>query len=330
MRLAKVCVAAVLVASAAGCTDDPDPRSGVEVVDVAGSFVLSGTETEVILPIGRFALTITGEKDVLSADEADDGEEHTAPDGWSYVGVGWRLAGEIGVARQLALHGTEPEVATVAVRDGERSHDFFEVSSRAGDEYARNAWVLVRSGLDGAAVEIEYDGATQEVDLGSSELEPGAAAGLYELAALPVDCPDSRRRVEDLDYEIDCTISNAYALPYVADKGWAAEGSTWLVFNLTLQPSTFIWTGSGGRETASVEKVTGQLDRSATVLLESEGMASGYSATIAVDAELAATTDVRIARRYLLEPVNQNGSVVELEPSFDVTVEFPPSPTSND
>lgn len=330
MRLAKIAVAALLVVSAGACADERDPATDRPLVEVAGSYVLDGSDVEVVLPIGRFDLTITDEMDALSPAQSEDGEAHEAPDGWAFVGLGWRPAGDIGVVRQLALHGTEAEVATVSVRDGSRSHEFFEVSLRPGDAYARSAWVLVRSGLEDTAVEVTYDGVTQDVDLATKEVEPGVAAGLYDLEALPVDCPDSDQRREELSFQVECTIDSAYALPYVAEKGWAPAGSTWLVFNLTLQPSTFLWTGAGGRESVSVEKAVGQLDPGATVLLESEAGASGYFATVAVEADRAAPTDVRIGRRYLLEPVSENGSRVELEPTFDVTVEFPPSPTSND
>jgi hypothetical protein len=155
-----------------------------------------------------------------------------------------------------------------------------------------NAWVPVDDGE--AQLEVDYDGLTQTFDLDTGERSPGPADPFYDLATTPADCPPSGpgRDVRGMQYSITCQMSPITSVPYVADLGWAQEGRTWLVFDLTLTPSPFRWSSTGDLEqpyaSYRVDAQSGSAssgDSEAVVLAESDLSADVYTATYAVPAD---------------------------------------------
>lgn len=304
--------ASVLVALAAcstGSGGDADDR----VVPVAGTVDLSGSEVEVVLPSGQLTITVTEPRDVVPAADADDRSEHEAPEGQAYVGLGWAQSG-VAPAFGPILHGSVPRPASVVVRAGGETVDVLEIDTQEGS--GGGAWVLVPEGLSGAVAEITYDGLTQTVDLADATLDAGGAAGLYDIQLLPTACSDAGESGPVLTYSIDCTTSAATATPYVAGRGWAPEGSTWLVLDLTVQPSTFRGTAGGHYD---VDRQTGEVG-TAEVLSGEELPSAGYAVTLAVTGTIGEPTELAISRSYTLTRSGAGSGPATTTASYDARI----------
>lgn len=226
MRARSLAAAVVLLVGVAGCGEDAaqdDPAASDVVVPAAGTVDLSGTETEVVVPSGRLTFTVSEPRRSVPADDAEDDAAHEAPAGSAYVGLGWQLTGQA-PAFGPVLHGTTPRSADARLRAGDDEHDVFTIDTQATS--GESAWVLVPTGEEPTVLEIEYDGLVQELDLGTGQVDAGAAQGLYDVTTAAVECPDQRGEPgAALSYTIDCRTSPATVTPYVADLGWSAEGS---------------------------------------------------------------------------------------------------------
>lgn len=317
-----------LVAGAALLTacGDGEAATGDRVVVGAGSAELTGDEIPVVIPTGQFVVTVGEPTDTVPADDADDGEAHTAPEGFHYVGLGWRPAGTAPVAG-VVLGDSDPQPATVTVSGAERETAVTELAMDPADGPANGlAWVLLDADQP-AELAVAYDGLTQTFDLESGDREPGPADGFYDLTATPVDCPADGpgRGAPGWQYSVECQVSPVTAVPYVAGRGWADQGRTWLTFDLSLSPSSFRWSAGGGpSEPAALYRVDAQagavtLDGTeAEVLAEGDLAGDAYTATYAVDAPAGEPAELEISRTYDL--TRQKGEVAGA-PEAD-TVDF--------
>ncbi|WP_182376156.1 hypothetical protein [Nocardioides sp. WS12] len=309
------------VVGAAGCSTEGEGSSD-DVVAVAGTVDLSGTEVEVVLPSGVFTFTITEPRDVVPAEDAGDDAEHEAPEGQAYVGLGWAQSGTAPAFGPI-LHGTTPQKGTVRVRSGDDVLDALTVDTQKSS--GEGAWVLVPEDLADVVAEIAYDGQVQTLDLADAVVEQGAAAGLYDIATLPTDCPDARETGATLRYAIDCTTSAATPTPYVADLGWASEGEGWLVLDLTLQPSGFQWSNGNDSGRFTVEAQRGDLG-AAQVLASSDLPADGYAATIAVPAKVGAPTTLSLTRTYDLTRSGSGSGPATSRAEYTASLQLPALP----
>ena len=292
-------------AGLAGCGSETDGAAGGgQVVQGVDTGDVTGDEFELVIPSGEFTLTVGDPVDEVPADAAADGEAHPAPDGQQYVGIAWSPSGTA-PALGVVLHGTDPLPAALRVRTGGRDLEISELALDPADGPANgSAWVPV----DGEAqLEVSYDGLTQTFDLDTGEREPGPADDFYDLAPTPADCPASGpgRGGQGMQYSITCEISPITSVPYVAGQGWAEEGSTWLVFDLTLTPTQFRWSSTGdlAQPYASyrVDAQSGSAangDAAAVVLAETDLAADAYTATYAVPADVGAPVAIDILRTY--------------------------------
>lgn len=299
----------------AACGSESGGASGgARVVQGVDTGDVTGDAFEVVVPSGEFTVTVGDPVDEVPADAAADGKAHPAPEGREYVGIAWSPSGTA-PAFGAVLHGTDPLPATIGVRTGGRELEVSELAMDPADGPANGvAWVPVDDGE--AQLHVAYDGLTQTFDLDSGERTPGPADGFYDLAAAPADCPavGPGRDVRGMQYTITCQISPITAVPYLAGEGWAEDGRTWLVFDLTLTPSPFRWspTGDLGQPYASyrVDAQSGSAvsgDGEAVVLAETDLAADVYTATYAVPADAGGPAAIDLVRTY--ELTRQKGDV---------------------
>lgn len=334
---ARAVLAGILLAGAlTGCgSDGPGGRSAPAVVRGQDSADVAGTEVPVAVPNGRFTFRVSEPLSTIPADATEDGERVTAPAGESYVGIGWAAVGEA-PSFGLVLHGTEPGIATIAVRTGAAETEVADLGLASDEQANGAAWVRIPD--DGpATLEVEYDGLAQVFDLASGERETGPADGFYGLpTTLTADCPEQGpgRGSRGWQHTVACDLGPITAVPYVAGQGWAADaGRTWLAFDLRLAPTSFRWsaTGEPGAPAAQyrVDGQTGSISvggTEAVALAESEPGAGGYAGTFAVDADTGDPAPLEVTRTWDLSrdggsdvPDAPDSDTVELRLSLDLT-----------
>jgi hypothetical protein len=121
----------------------------------------------------------------------------------------------------------------------------------------RSFYVAVPGSPTRLRLTVEYDGVTQTLELGSGELDPGAAAGLYDLDEFDLTSRACRAG-EWFDTtaaaaRYTCEYVGPLLLPY-ANGSWAPEGQRWLAVQLSTAFTTYSttdgvdgahWTASG-------------------------------------------------------------------------------------
>jgi hypothetical protein len=298
-------VALLTVAALGGCAD---AEGDLAVLSAAGTSPLEGDVFEVMLPSGRFTFTVTEPRDQLTEDESADGEPREAPDGQQYVGLGWDWDGMAGRAFWLLNHDVPPQLATVSVVTDDDEVPVFELDTQARRPTDR-AWVLVPADAH-PRIRVTYDGHAQTIDLDSGAVDAGVAEGFYDIAGHNVDCPDQGPGSDrdGLQYRIDCTVGEVYAVPYVADLGWAAEGETWLLVQVDLRPGEFTFTSGEEATSYRVARENGAIsvERGEPVeLWQAESGTDGFGATYAAPVPADGPWQLDISRTYDL---TRNGS----------------------
>jgi hypothetical protein len=282
-----------------GCGDSRE--SDDAVVPASGAHSLEGDTFEVMLPSGQFTFTVTEPRDALAEDDAADGEPREAPDGQRYVGLQWEWQGMAGRAFSLLNHDVPPQVASVSVATGNDEIPVFELDTQAGQ--TDRAWVLVPDDAH-PSIHVTYDGHTQTVDVDSGAVEPGVAEGFYDLAGYTADCPDQGPGSEGdgLRYRIECTVGEAYAVPYVADLGWAEEGQIWLLAQVELKPGEFSFAASNESTRYRVDREDGSISVEGggdpEELWQAENLVDGFGATYAVPVPVDGPWQLDITRTY--------------------------------
>lgn len=88
------------------------------------------------------------------------------------------------------------------------------------------------------AIEIEFDGLSQAIDIGSGELESTQAAAFADLSASERVL---RRACAAGDFpptavlDHGCQVESVIRLPYLAGQGWAPGGQSWLVVDVRIE-----------------------------------------------------------------------------------------------
>lgn len=307
-------------------SEEQSPGSGgLAVLEGTDTTTVSGTEVPVIVPNGSYVFTVSEPTTSLPDDVSDDGGSDDA----TYVGLAWRPEGTAPEAGPV-LHGTDPEPAPVRISQGDTTG---EVTELGADTTGGNAngvvWVSVDPDAD-LTLEVEYDGLVQTFDLASGERQPGPADAFYDdTGTVRVDCPDGTSEADQgFDYTITCDLADVAAVPYVAGQGWAADGETWLVLDLSLTPSAFTWSGAGGTSDYEVTSQSGSVsvgDTEATVLSEDDPLGDGWSASLAVPAPAAEAVTLDVRRTYDLARDSGSGGPDSHQAVFEASIDLPPS-----
>lgn len=236
-----VLVAAVTAVAAVATTTVIwfDRHDRVQAGTTYPALSVDGRSSTVLIPLGKMNLTVSQPMATVP------GQDRRPPRGGSFVGVAWKTD-PFSLPQEARLPLTnvasQPRLALVA---GGRSYPL--PSMRAGLIRGASgpvvtgdggAFVAVDGPVDQMSVRVEYDGATQSVDVRSGKRDPGPAANLYTLKpAQPSEqkCPEQRPASGDeiSGWVLQCSVSTASAVPYVAGLGWARPGEQWVVLNVT-------------------------------------------------------------------------------------------------
>jgi hypothetical protein len=229
-----------LLMGLAACSDDASATVAGEVVPGRASLEIVGDFGYLLVPTGRIDVVV-GEAvtRAVNADEANDDQDHEAPDGgsWIPVHVFHDPFGDLGVPVEVT--GGSPQPAQVAlVVDGTTVHlgAPYRVAGEQGtvDSGLDNVWVAVGQRpdeIESLQVAVTYDGLTQTLDPRTRAREAGAADPLYdsEPAQLTTTCDPAGFDSGRARLDGSCAIGPAQRTPYLPGAGWADEGRSWLV-----------------------------------------------------------------------------------------------------
>lgn len=237
-------LACALVLGTTACAgDDPVPVAAGDVIPASSTAPVAGEPVYVMLPSGRAAVTVSEPTDEVPAAATSDGRELAAADGTVLVGVSWSLDRgaypdniNLQVVSPDDVFGQPAPVAMRLVADG-TPYDVPDVGTLAEPVDERTgtaAWVAVPEGAETWELEVEYDGLTQTVDLGTGDIAPSAADPLYR------DLPGESTRACDISgaYFASCLVYSGVGYPYSSTAGWAAEGRSFAVVSVSLGEDT--------------------------------------------------------------------------------------------
>jgi hypothetical protein len=250
LALAAATLGVVLVKQVAGSTTEA--MSAGEVVPVTGP--VYGLESTIVLPRSEVDVRV-GEPVAsvphsdLSGDhederEDDDGDHQpppdllAAPEGGRLVPVTWRVRAQGGF-------GAESDRAPTTLRlvaGDERVElwaDTLTDVDDVGDSYTLRSAVVAVPGepdLTDLAIEVDFDGLVQTLDVATGEIDAGVAQSLYDPRRFATGCDDVR---DDCDFAaaspdqplrpatFGLTATAVSLYPYDGELGWADEGTLW-------------------------------------------------------------------------------------------------------
>ncbi|MBM0124682.1 hypothetical protein [Pimelobacter simplex] len=267
MKIVWTAVVAVLLAVAAGVTI-LTLRGGGEL---EAGFVAEGSsgkemthEVEVQLPIGTVRLSSGAPIEEIAAGRVGKDEDGSlrAVGGSKIVPVAWSFRPTLSYDDLLGY----PTTFSLAVTAGGERTDLGEpdvdLHEAAGSGLFPEASFIVVVAGDGddLGFEVSYEDETQRVDMASGQVEAGRAASLYpdgpQTLGTDEDCdarrtPDSTTRIEYVDAgrgSIYCRVDPLTRTPYLPDLGWAEDGRTWSVVDVTVTaPRSVRWIPTGAR-----------------------------------------------------------------------------------
>ena len=222
---------AVVALGATACAEDGGGPERVtvgagQVEAVPATAIDLDTQAVVALPTGVLSLELSSDVGPTSSGDTDV----AADDGTTLVGVGWTFEAQPSSdARDAMLDGGEVSALpqpTVTLVDGADAIEV-PVTAKAGGSGA-----VVVGTRDATALEVDYDGSTQTVDLATGSVDAGPAEPLVDLAGTATEvgaaCPAGDfPRAATLDH--GCEVENIYRLPYISGLGWAEDTGSWLV-----------------------------------------------------------------------------------------------------
>lgn len=269
-----------------GCSSDAD----ADELDphLASTTELEGWEGFVQLPHGQVRFTVG---------EATDG----GGDGGRGVPVVWRFRPGAGVpADHARLVQDVTDTTTLTVQVGERRRALGTLAPTE-EETRDGALVPVGefAGADAMVLAVDFDGVTQQLEVGTGRRVEDEAAPLY--AVEDRDPVRMRCRIAPTPSTLKARTScraTATALPWVAGLGWAGHRRSWWVVDLDTS-ATGITDRAGTRYQARTmtDASTVGGDAAALVVGDSFGLAEGQLRTLRV--HLASATrapSVRIQR----------------------------------
>ncbi len=194
-RLVTLLVSGLLaVAGLTACGDQGAGAAGGDVVEGHLSDKVTGDSSYVLLPTGRIDLTVGKPVDEVTADQAGDGEKHTAPDGGAFVPVTWEHDPFGEGAVPVNVMGADPQEADVVLRSGDTTADLGSPYQLAGDQGTTDTgvgtmYVAVDGDGKSPTFEVTYDGLTQTVDPATGDRDAGAAEPLYAEPTMGIEAP---------------------------------------------------------------------------------------------------------------------------------------------
>lgn len=239
----------------AGCSSDS--KAEIEALRAYGKSD-SGRTTEVKVPSGILKF-----RDETVNTVPDD--VHFSSDPESVVRLAWSL--ERYTPEVDALMHPDAADVTVSVASGGssatlvKSTDQSESLTTGMDSF----YLGIPSGGSELKVKVEFDGVVQEVVLGDPIDSNGSVMDRYSLAdgESPVPCA-----LDDFDPEgpassdLDC-FGRYLRLPYLAERGWAAAETEWVVVDVGLSLPLRLDSSTGGAPRFVPESVVVGVDSSA-------------------------------------------------------------------
>lgn len=229
--------------------------------DVHEIIVPSATITvRVGQPVEEVDTALVDLEDLADAERARGSDDPVrATDGAALVPVSWSVR-PVPIGSSAEIQAVPFMVRLVA---GERSVDLADGSLQslrsAGRETSPPMSLI---GVDEAAslsIEVEYDGATQTLDVTTGELDTGLAEGLYSPEpAIDTGCADRTVRCHmstvdpDSTWQVDRSDATITARrltihPYDPELGWAAEGQRWATTGVHTASVSGVEKGAGYR-----------------------------------------------------------------------------------
>jgi hypothetical protein len=250
-----------------GCSDDE--ASGDDVVAGTASTEVAGEVARVVVPTGTLSVVVGDPLDgAVPAGRAEDGEDHAATDGRSWVPVSWSFDPLAAFPGQ-AVVSQQPQRTDVALQDADGDAVElpapYTVDGAAIGDSATSVFYVATSDPTTLRLDVTYDGLTQRLDVATGEVEAGAAAPLYTEAtgAQGLDCGDGQRvRSGGARARIDCDLA-VERVPYLPGTGWAADGRSYAVlgwsFSATAPAGSPAVTGTTTVASVDGEPAVGQV-----------------------------------------------------------------------
>lgn len=183
--VAATAVAATLSSCQRGADaeDGPHRMAAGEIVEGSGVPSESGAKSEVMLPSGKVTFTVTDPVRRLDISDTRLTEKVEPERGVDLVGVSWdrerfvyvRDAGEAMAGGVQADKSEQVELTLVA---DDKSYDFPDVGTMDGLDGANFFYIGIPRAASKLAIEVEYDGLVQAIDLRKGAVDEAAAAPL--------------------------------------------------------------------------------------------------------------------------------------------------------
>lgn len=310
----------------AGTADEDRPHKVVagEMIEAAGVSPEVGDEHVVMLPSGKVTFTVTDpirHVDFTDTTRTDDLEP---ADGVDLVGISWEheryvYARDVGEALAGNFQVDKTQKVGLSIVADDKSYDFPDIGTAAEPGGADNFHVGLARAASELALEVEYDGLVQAVDLRTGVVDQGAAAPLYraELAggAEPdeqsASCPSVDRDGGRLRWYFFCQVERAIAVPYVPGQGWAADGRTFVVAWAFASVGGVDWILDDNHYasySAKPRQLRTTLDGAASVTAIEAKQMSSSAEWLVFDVPVAKAHRMRFAGGYVAKPTAVHGT----------------------
>lgn len=324
-----VAVAFAVVATLSGCQgdakdDEPHRMAAGEIIEGSGVPEESGDQPVVMLPSGKVTFTITDPVRKLDISDTRLTEEVEPDRGVDLVGVAWdrerfvyvRDAGEAMAGGVQADKSEQVELRLVA---DDKSYEFPNVGTMDGLDGANFFYVGIPRAASKLALEVEYDGLVQAIDLRKGVVDEAAAAPLYEqeLAAgaepdeTEVSCSAADRGRGRLRWYLFCDVARAVAVPYVPGRGWAGEGRTFVVAWTHASIGGVDWIIDSNHYAsydAKARQLRTTLDGTASVATIDAKQMSSSEDWLVFDVPVAEAHRMRFAGTFVAKPTTVDGT----------------------
>lgn len=324
--VAATAVAATLSSCQRGADaeDGPHRMAAGEMVEGSGVPSESGAKSEVMLPSGKVTFSVTDPVRRLDISDTRLTEKVEPERGVDLVGVSWdrerfvyvRDAGEAMAGGVQADKSEQVELTLVA---DDKSYDFPDVGTMDGLDGANFFYIGIPRAASKLAIEVEYDGLVQAIDLRKGAVDEAAAAPLYEqeLAAgaepdeAEMACSGADRDRGRLRWYLFCDVARAVAVPYVPGRGWAGEGRTFVVAWTHASVGGVDWIIDSNHYAsydAKVRQLRTTLDGTASVAsIDAKQMTSSED-WLVFDVPIAETHRMRFAGTFVATPDSVHGT----------------------
>ncbi len=216
----------------AACGEDQtDTNAGDIITARSDDQFKDGQEATVTMPVGRLLIHAGKPVDSATADETRTRERVDAPAGAVLVPITWQYDTWQSDGLEGIFASTEnPTVSLVSEGEQYRLPPP-DQSSESGESF----YVVVDGDGEERALEIEFDGVAQTVNMASGKTDKGDASALYDieddkLTKKPCD-EEKWFDTDTVAAEFSCDLIGPVLTPYAAGE-WAPEGRLWLALTL--------------------------------------------------------------------------------------------------